>query len=132
MISGEFIEATSRLEKYFEKSYTTEQLQIMYEELKNLSIDRYKQIIAKCIRDKKFLPKIADILEINNELMILKTREEVEETEKCSKCNSKGFILYQKRNTEVNYTYTFACRCTCKNANNYLAYPSALQVGIVR
>ena len=101
MISGEFIEATSRLEKYFEKSYTTEQLQIMYEELKNLSIDRYKQIIAKCIRDKKFLPKIADILEINNELMIIKTREEVEETEKCSKCNSKGFILYQKRNTEV-------------------------------
>ena len=132
MISGEFIEATSRLEKYFEKSYTTEQLQIMYEELKNLSIDRYKQIIAKCIRDKKFLPKIADILEINNELMILKTREEVEETEKCSRCNSKGFILYQKRNTEVNYTYTFACRCTCKNGNNYLAYPSALQVGIVR
>ena len=132
MISGEFIEATSRLEKYFEKSYTTEQLQIMYEELKNLSIDRYKQIIAKCIRDKKFLPKIADILEINNELMIIKTREEVEETERCSKCNSKGFILYQKRNTEVNYTYTFACRCTCKNGNNYLAYPSALQVGIVR
>lgn len=131
MTNGEFIEATSRLEKYFEKEYTIEQSKIMFEELKNLSIDRYKQIIAKCIRDKKFLPKIADILEINNELMIKKTREEVEEVE-CSKCNSKGFILYKKKDPNTMQEYEYACRCTCKNANNYLAYPSALQVGIVR
>ena len=132
MISGEFIEATSRLEKYFEKSYTTEQLQIMYEELKNLSIDRYKQIIARCIRNYKLLPRIAHILEITNELMILKTREEVEETEKCSRCNSKGFILYKKKDQNTMQEYEYACRCTCKNGNKYLAFPSALQVGIVR
>ena len=69
MTSGEFIEATSRLEKYFERNYTTEQLQIMYEELKNLSIDRYKQIIARCIRNYKLLPRIAHILEIVNNLI---------------------------------------------------------------
>lgn len=130
MISGDFIEATGRLESYYGKEYTTEQRQIMFEELKNINIDRYKQIIARYIRTNKFLPKVADILEINSELTINIIKEKAEEIEKCNKCDSRGFILYKKEDKENNYNYTYVCRCTCKNANKYLAFPLVTQIGL--
>lgn len=57
----EFITATRKLEQYFDKNYTLEQLKIMFEELKELELSRYNQIITNIIRTNKFLPKIAEI-----------------------------------------------------------------------
>ena len=59
---NEFIMATSKLEKYFEKEYTNEQRQIMYEELKEMSLEKYQESIKDCIKTCKFLPKLAEIL----------------------------------------------------------------------
>ncbi len=126
---SDFIEATSRLEKYFDKTYTTEQSKIMYEEMKELSIERYKMIVAQCIRNCKYLPKIAEILAINSEIRIQKNNENIEE-ESCNICGSKGFILYTKLDKANNYNYQYVCRCKCKNANNFLSFPLAIQVGI--
>lgn len=62
MILSEFVEATSRLETYYEKEYTDEQRKIMFEEVKNMPIKKYQESINRCIRTCKFLPKLADII----------------------------------------------------------------------
>lgn len=62
MILSEFIEATSKLEMYYEKEYTDEQRKIMFEEVKDMPIKKYQELINNCIRSCKFLPKLSDIL----------------------------------------------------------------------
>ena len=116
---SEFIEASTRLEKYYDKEYSTEQRQIMYEELRGMSVDRYKQLISALIRKNKFLPKIADFIETNREEACMATNE----TEKidCKKCNSTGYLIYRKKvkdgSKELEYEYAYLCEC--KNAKQY-------------
>ncbi len=118
MTNTEFVEASNKLENYYEKEYTTEQLRIMFEELKELSVERYRKIINKCLRTCKFLPKIADIIKANNEL-IDNIQTHQENTVACEKCDGTGLVMYVKYkiNGANKIPYTFAARCTCENAN---------------
>lgn len=114
-----FINATSRLEKYYDKEYTTEQRKIMFDELQNLSIERYKQLISTLIRKSKFLPKVADFAEVNMETPYMK-QDETQKTE-CKKCNSTGYLIYTKiiKDGNRNLNYQYACLCNCGNAEKY-------------
>ena len=109
---SEFIEASTRLEKYYDKEYTTEQRQIMYEELKDWNIEKYRKAISIAIRNCKFLPKLADIIQASTEIRDFQSRAEDKGVE-CNKCNGTGFIEYQKQ--AYGMLYNFACRCTCSN-----------------
>lgn len=115
----EFIEATGRLEKYYGKEYTGEQRKIMFEELQNLNIERYKQLIAMLIRKSKYLPKVADFTEVDIETPYTK-KENTQKTE-CKRCNSTGYLIYTKiikdGNRELKNQY--ACLCSCGNAKRY-------------
>lgn len=115
----EFINATSRLEKYYDKEYTTEQRKIMFDELQNLSIERYKQLISTLIRKSKFLPKVVDFAEVNMETPYMK-QDETQKTE-CKKCNSTGYLIYTKiiKDGNRNLNYQYACLCNCGNAEKY-------------
>ena len=119
MQSGEFIEATSRLEQYYGKEYTNEQRQIMYDEIKSLTIERYRQLISMLIRKSKFLPKVADFTEVDIETPYTK-QDEIQKTE-CKKCNSTGYLIYQKviRDGNRKLEYQYACLCNCGNAKRY-------------
>ena len=64
----EFTEVVKELENFYEKEITDEQRQIWFRELRNLEIKRFKYIISQIYRTSKFLPKLADILEINSNL----------------------------------------------------------------
>lgn len=114
---SEFIEANNRLEHYYEKEYTTEQRQIMYEELKDLSIERYKKLISECIKTCKFMPKVADIIKANTEYKEQILKENEKQTVECTYCNRTGYItfnrIYKNANSEINYKY--AARCICEN-----------------
>ena len=116
---SEFVEATSRLEKYYDKEYTKEQRKIMFDELQNLSIERYKQLISTLIRKSKFLPKIADFTEVNMEAPYVR-QDETQKTE-CKKCNSTGYVIYTKviKDGDRNLKYQYACLCSCGNAEKY-------------
>lgn len=117
---SEFIEATGRLEKYYDKEYNNEQRKIMFEELKEINIDRYKILISSVIKKCKFLPKIADIIEANNEEPYsnnLNNKEKIE----CEKCNSTGYIIYTKiiNDGTRKLHYQYASICDCGNAKQY-------------
>ena len=119
MQSGEFVEATTRLEQYYGKEYTNEQRQIMFDELQNLPIERYKQLISMLIKKSKFLPKIADFTEVDIETPY--TIQDKIQTTECKKCNSTGYLIYTKvikdGNRELKNQY--ACLCNCGNAKKY-------------
>lgn len=128
---SEFIEATSRIENYYAKEYTTEQRQIMFEELKEMSLERYKQLISSALRTSKFLPKIADFIELNNTITYKTTVDS--EQEECSRCDGTGYVPYKKKikDGDKELIYTFASRCTCKNAIGlYDKIPTFQEVGI--
>ena len=72
---NEFIKATSKLEQYFEKEYSNEQRQIMFEEVKNMSLEKYQEAVNNCIRNCKFLPKLADILGKQERLSNFESRD---------------------------------------------------------
>lgn len=117
MTSTEFIEASEKLEKYYDKEYTHEQTKIMYEELKTLSIERYRKVISQCLKTCKFLPKVADMIKANMEI---RERDDNKEKEKikCEKCNSTGYVFFSKIITEGDkiIPYTYCARCICENA----------------
>ena len=129
---NEFIEATGTLEKYYNKEFSTEQRQIMYEELKHLSLDRYRQLISKCLRTCKYMPKISDIIEAEMAL-IGEVKEDKREIFPCTKCDGSGYVLYTKFKTNGNtrIPYTYAARCDCENAKYAnQKIPSYLELGI--
>ena len=115
----EFIEATNRLENYYGKEVSAEQSQIMFEELEKLSIEKYRKLISKCLRTCKYMPKIADILEANNEL-VGEVTEEKKQIIPCSKCDGTGYVVYTKfiANGNERIPYSYAARCTCENGKN--------------
>ena len=132
MILSEFIEATSRLETYYEKEYTDEQRRIMFDELKKLSVERYRKIISQCIRSCKFLPKVADIIKANGEIVEVRN-EDNDVKYDCNKCNKTGYVIYTKivQDGGRAIPYTYALRCTCKNGDNAnQKIPTCTEMGI--
>ena len=62
MTNAEFVQATSRLEGYFDKKYTTEQLKEMFYMLKEWSLEKYTKAVKYCIRNCKYLPTKRNVL----------------------------------------------------------------------
>lgn len=128
MNRSEFVEATSRIEQYYDKEYTTQQLQIMFEELSSLPVERYRQLISAVIKKSKYMPKIADIMEANVEIPY--TNKEIDdENVECKKCNSTGIVTYIKKIDGMQYI--FGARCNCKNGlKEPQTIPSVNEIGI--
>lgn len=111
---NEFIQATNKLEKYYDKEYTEEQRKIMFDRLKDLSIKEYNRAINNVIDKCKFLPKISDIkqglTENNNQV----TNQPEINFVKCEKCN-EGFVRYFREisggTRKLKYEYVALCDC---------------------
>lgn len=120
MNRSEFIEATSRLEQYYDKEYNTQQMQIMYEELNGLTVERYRQLISALIRKSKFLPKVADIIEANAEEPYTNSNADRKVID-CKRCKGTGYVLYTKLidNGVEKFKNTYGAVCKCGNAKQY-------------
>lgn len=116
MTNAEFIQATARLEKYFDKEYKTEQLKEMFYAMQDWNLERYTRTVNYCIRNNKFLPKIADMLntDIGN-VNTSRTQEII--TVPCKRCNGSGLIKYFKKLEDGprTLTYEFIALCNCEN-----------------
>ena len=79
MTNAEFIQATTRLENYYDKEYTTEQLKIMFDFLRGWTVEKYMKAINFCLKNNKFLPKIADLTnaEIDNNQVQNKEKQSI-------------------------------------------------------
>lgn len=128
MTNIEFLEITQEIEKFYEKELSTEQSRIWFDELKKITKERYRQISRECYKTTKFMPKLADIIEINKSLPNPAKADDGEIVE-CDKCGGTGLVCY-KRKVE-GYVYDYAARCECKNGMRLSKIiPSILEVGI--
>lgn len=118
----EFDEEVSKIERFYqkEKAITDEQRQIWYRELRNLDIERFRYIVAQIYRTSKFLPKLADILEINANLGYSQAKQE-QNINKCKRCNGTGYIIYKKttKNGANDMLYEFGAICSCRVKSKY-------------
>lgn len=133
MTSNEFLEVTGEIEKFYnvseDKKLSTEQSRIWFDELKILTKERYRQISRECYKKLKFMPKLADIIEMNNVLANFSAKKD-DTVYECNKCDGTGFICY-KRIIE-NYTYDYAARCMCKNGLKISRkIPSIQEIGLM-
>ena len=136
MTNAEFIQATTRLENYYDKEYTTDQLKIMFDFLKGWNVEKYIKAINYCLRNCKYLPKIADLTSANTDTMQVNNKEKIEFV-KCNKCNGEGFIKYWKtiQNGGNPIQYEYIALCTCENADkqrsiNGHKLPTLAEVGL--
>ena len=112
----EFVEATHDLEDFFDKELRDFERKQWFEELQNMTIERYRQIIKESYRKCKFLPKLVDILNFNNELAYATQKKQVSKVH-CDICKGIGAIFYKK--VVDGFTYDFVARCECENGLNY-------------
>lgn len=136
MNNAEFVEATSRLEHYFDKEYKTEQLKIMFDCLKSWNIEKYRKAVNHCIKTCKFLPKLADLTDTDINFAEVKNKQEIVFV-KCKKCNGEGFVKYFRtiQNGDKPITYEYIALCDCENAQkqreiNRCNLPTLAEIGI--
>lgn len=125
----EFDEETRKLEKFYDKEIPEEQRKIWYEEFKGINITRYKYLISQVYRKCKFMPKLADMIEINKMAGVI--QQQKDETAYCPKCNGIGLILYKKKfNDNI---YDMVCRCDCINGMKICKeIPTIQEIGIMK
>lgn len=124
----DFNKETQKLEKFYEKEISEEQKKIWYEEFKKMPIERYRYLIGQAYRKSKFIPKLADMIEINKNCGYV---ENEKSSETCRICKGSGIITYKKKIKKTENEYTFACRCTCKNGLKLSkAIPTWQEVGL--
>ena len=136
MTIAEFIEVTGELESFFatkeNKEYNKTQREYMYEEFKGVKKERYRQVVRKAIQTSKFLPKLADLIEIEHNLP--KENARVKEKVECKFCGGTGLVPYTKhmQDGDVKREYTNVARCICANANGLSQIiPLASEIGIL-
>ena len=79
----------------------------------------FLQPFLPVFKECKFMPKLSDILEIDEKLPgeNSKKKQKVE----CNMCKGSGFHLYEKivDNGVQKLSYTFLARCECQNGLEY-------------
>ena len=136
MTEAEFVKATTRLENYFDKEYKSEQQKIMYDFLREWSVEKYNKAINYCIRNCKYLPKIADLTNADTATVNIQSNVKLDFT-KCNKCNGEGFTRYFKNikdGTRI-IKYEYIALCTCENAKkqrsaNGYNFPTLTELGL--
>lgn len=121
MTEKEFIEETSNIEKFYGKELNQFENSRWFQELKNIDTTRYRQIIRQVFRKCKFMPKLADIISIQDELPYGQAKTNLFEKVECSKCKGFGILFYTKivDNGDRKLRYEYVARCDCQNGLNY-------------
>lgn len=110
----EFLEETETLETFFEKPLNSEQSKMWYEEFKSYPVEKYRRMVLKAKQTQKFMPKLADMIEIaEKDVDATPTQEEHFEEVKCKKCRNSGLILYYDDKKAPHYAL-----CDCDNIKN--------------
>lgn len=120
MTIDEFTKATTEIENFYQKEISEEQKKVWFQELRKMDIKRFKYVISQVYRTCKFLPKLADIIEINTNLGYSQVKKD-DITQKCSRCKGTGYITYWKniRNGDKEIPYQFMAVCSCGKERQY-------------
>ena len=139
MNKNEFSEYIKQVQEIYSKQLNDVELDIWYNTLKYMSIERFNNIISELYKTSKYMPRLADILEVSKRLPNPDMPKQ--ENKKCEKCNGTGYITYTKIIENTPYTYAAVCDCgkqqrydgrKCTDAKNQSKYyiPTAKEINL--
>lgn len=114
MVIAEFLEVLGELENFFGKELTDFESKKWYEELKDMSKERFRQLARECFRNNKFMPKLADVIEYNKTVQRFE-KKDIEKQEDCDICKNSGFVSYTKLDKDEGIEYFYVAKCKCRN-----------------
>ena len=110
----EFTEVINEMQAMYDKKLNDTEINVWFENLKFLTIKRFRYIIAELYKTSVYMPKLAEILNKHKDIPY-KPTQEIDTKEYCKKCNNTGIIFYTK--LIDNKPYQYACACTCGRAS---------------
>lgn len=121
MTEKEFVEETCNIEEFYGKELNQFENKRWFEELRNMSLARYRQVIRQAFRKCKFMPKLADIISIEEELPYAQTEKKERTKVECNKCKGEGLIFYKRfiDNGNKKIEYEYVARCDCQNGTEF-------------
>ena len=107
----EFMQYIKELQNYYNQELTENEVDIWYENLKFMTIQRFNYIISEIYKINKFMPKLSEVLAVHKQIPyeVGKTKKEIKGH--CNKCNDTGYVFYKKILDGNTYTYTAVCDC---------------------
>lgn len=141
MSEKEFYKYVQELQNFYGQKLSEMELTVWYENLKFMSMQRFNYILAEIYKTSKFIPKLAEILEIHKTIPYTVTQDTPQISGKCEKCNNTGYVLYNKDIDGITYTYCAVCECgrqkrydgkECVDPKNKRDYyiPTAKELGL--
>ena len=121
----EFCNEIEKIKNYYQKDKEIDDyvIQVYFDKLKHISIERFKLIESKVYETCKFFPKLPELLEINENLGY--TAKPVNDDFNCNncifkkhpiyRCDGNNQIPYKKDVRGIEYTYTAQSKNCGKN-----------------
>lgn len=113
----EFYQYVQELQNYYDKKLNEKELEVWYESLKFMTIQRFNYIIAEIYKTSPFLPRLSQILEIHRSIPYTAMTEPVKVNGDCSKCGNTGYVIYTK--VIDGHSYRFGAVCECGRQKRY-------------
>ena len=111
MTEKEFFQYVDEVQNFYGQKLSKIELDVWYENLKFMTVQRFNYIIAEIYKTNKFMPKLADILQVHKSIPYTATETETKSSGNCEKCNNTGYVFYNKVIDGNNYTYAAVCDC---------------------
>ena len=128
------METVEKMQRFYDKEMNEEEKKIWFENFKTMDIKRFKYLVAETYKKSKFMPKLADMIELNKTVgydakFLDKGNQNLQN---CAKCNNTGYIIYKKKIDESVYDYVAICSCGRKKPyrNERYFIPLAKEIGL--
>lgn len=120
----EFMKEIEEMQNFYKpkEPVSDTEKKVMFENLKNMKIERFKYIINHFYKTSKFMPKLSEILEINRTIGYSTSQVEYKNKKICSKCKNTGYIVYTKIivDNDRKLPYEFMAICECGRQKQYI------------
>lgn len=111
MTIDEMTAEIKKLENYYGKQMTVDENEIWYDNLKELSIGRFRLIVAESYKKCKYMPKLSEIWDIHKEMPYVEPKKEEEKKANCRICGNSGYVIYVKEYKGLEYDTVAVCEC---------------------
>lgn len=111
MNSKEFKDYIEQIQNIYHKELTSIEADIWYENLKFMSIERFNYILSEIYKTNKFMPTLADILQVHRQIPYTTQKEKTKIKGNCLKCDNTGYVSYFKQIDGRQYIFGAVCDC---------------------
>lgn len=111
----EFMDYIKELQNYYNQELNETEVEIWYNSLKFMTVERFNYILSQLYEVNKFMPKLSEVLDMHKQIPYTVGKQEKKINGHCEKCNDTGYIIYTKIINGMPYKYTAVCDCGRQN-----------------